>query len=203
MQTHQCQDRKSKLKIYTKTGDEGATGLLGGVRVSKSHPGVEVVGSLDETNCLIGCALNSPLPAEVQPMLMQIQNDLFDLGSRVAACAAESSRPADFPSTRSQQLEAWIDQSQCQLPELKAFILPGGATAGAMLHLARAVCRRTERRLVELKESGATREFTEEVIYLNRLGDLLFVLARLVNQAAGLSETEWAVTRTQADSSGI
>lgn len=183
------------MKIYTKTGDEGDTGLLGGIRVSKSHLGVEVVGCLDETNCLIGVVLSDELPAEIRAMLTQTQNDLFDLGSRVAACATDSSKAADFSLSRSQQLESWIDQSQSQLPELKAFILPGGCSAGANLHLARAVCRRAERRLVELVESGVQRKFSAELIYLNRLSDLLFVLARLVNRLSGSAETTWAATR--------
>jgi cob(I)alamin adenosyltransferase len=184
------------LKIYTKTGDNGETGLLGGIRVSKSHPGVEVVGCLDETNSLIGVVLSEAMPAEVQRMLTQIQNDLFDLGSRVAACATDTSRAAEFPPARSEQLEAWIDQAQNDLPELKEFILPGGGTAGATIHLARAVCRRTERRLVELMDSQVAREFSGELIYLNRLSDLLFVLARLVNRTSGRPETTWTVTRT-------
>ena len=187
------------MKIYTKTGDDGETGLLGGVRVSKSHPGVEVVGCLDETNSLIGVVLSESLPAEVQRMLTQIQNDLFDLGSRVAACETDTSRAAEFPLARSEQLEAWIDQAQNDLPELKEFILPGGGTAGATLHLARAVCRRSERRLVELMDSKVARNFSEELVYLNRLSDLLFVLARLVNRTLGQTETTWAVTRTATE----
>ena len=184
------------MKIYTKTGDDGETGLLGGIRVSKSHPGVEVVGCLDETNSLIGFVLSETIPADVKTMLMQIQNDLFDLGSRVAACATDTSRVAEFPPARSEQLEAWIDLSQANLPELRKFILPGGGTAGATLHLARAVCRRTERRLVDLLNSKVERKFSVELIYLNRLSDLLFVLARLVNRSSGQSETTWTVTRT-------
>lgn len=183
------------MKIYTKTGDDGETGLLGGIRVSKSHPGVEVVGCLDETNSLIGIVMSETMPAEVRQMLTQIQNDLFDLGSRVAACATDTSRVAEFPPARSEQLESWIDQAQNDLPELKEFILPSGGSAGATLHLARSVCRRTERRLVDLMDSKVARGFSDELIYLNRLSDLLFVLARLVNQSCGQPETTWTVTR--------
>ena len=183
------------MKIYTKTGDSGETGLLGGVRVSKSHLGVEAVGCIDETSCLIGLALTESLPPVIEPMLRQIQNDLFDLGSRVAACLSDTSIPAQFPASRYAQLESWIDESQADLPELKEFILPGGSRGGATLHLARAVCRRAERRLVELKDSGISSDLEDELIYLNRLSDLLFVLARVANHAAGSAETKWKVTR--------
>ena len=191
----QNHEEKPALKIYTKTGDKGETGLLGGVRVSKSHLGIEVCGCLDESNSLLGVVLSQQIPELVQPMLTQIQNDLFDLGSRIAACAAETSRPAELPPSRREQLESWIDDFQAELAELREFILPGGSPAGAMLHLARSVCRRTERRLVALIETGVQREFSAELIYLNRLGDLLFVMARFVNQANGSNETKWSVTR--------
>ncbi len=189
------------MKIYTKTGDQGETGLLGGIRVPKSHLAIEVCGCLDETNSLIGlvqCHLGSAENENcriVSGALSQIQNDLFDLGSRVAACAGESSRPADFPTTRIEQLEQWIDQYQEQLPPLTQFILPGGGLAGSTLHFARSVCRETERRLVSLIESGVQRDLKDEMIYLNRLGDLLFVMARLVNLQEGSTETNWSVTR--------
>ena len=183
------------MKIYTKTGDEGETGMLGGVRLSKSHLVVEVVGTIDETNSLIGLVLSEGVPPVIKPMLTQIQNDLFDLGSRVAACLSDSSDPAEFPPIRAVQLESWIDESQQELPELKEFILPGGSRAGASLHLARAVCRRAERRLVELKNIGIERDLSSELIYLNRLSDLLFVLARLTNHSARATETKWKVTR--------
>ncbi len=189
------------MKIYTKTGDQGETGLLGGVRVPKSHLAIEVCGCLDETNSLIGlaqCHLGSVEDENCQLVsgsLSQIQNDLFDLGSRVAACVGESARPAEFPTARITQLEEWIDQYQAELPPLTQFILPGGGLSGSTLHLARAICRKTERRLVTLIGSGVQRELKDEMIYLNRLGDLIFVMARVVNLQTGSTETNWSVTR--------
>jgi cob(I)alamin adenosyltransferase len=196
----------TQLKIYTRTGDDGETGLLGGVRVSKSHLAIEVCGSLDETNSHLGVALSQfdatgakrnspPATRNVRPGLIQIQNDLFDLGSRIAACESDSSRAAHFSADRSLQLERWIDEFQLELPELTAFILPGGCMAGASLHLARAVCRRSERALVALVETKLKADLSTELVYLNRLGDLLFVLARYINHAAGVGETKWSATR--------
>lgn len=183
------------MKIYTKTGDTGKTGLLGGVRVSKSHLAVEVCGSLDETNSLIGMAISQSLSLDLVPHVTQIQNDLFDLGSRVAACESETSRPAVFSSQRVIQLEQWIDHYQAELPPLQEFILPGGSPAGATLHYGRTVCRRCERNLVGLIESGTGRDLAVELTYLNRLSDLLFVFARFANDRARLPETTWTVTR--------
>jgi cob(I)alamin adenosyltransferase len=193
------------MKIYTKTGDGGNTGLLGGVKVSKSHLAVETCGAIDELNSVIGVVGsqlkshqptgNDPHP-ELLSQLRQIQNDLFDLGSRVAACLSESSKVADFGSNKPVELESLIDQYDATLPALTAFILPSGTVAGCHLHLARSVCRRAERRLVELSQSNVEPDFRTEQIYLNRLSDLLFVLSRVVNKDAGVAETLWQVTRT-------
>ena len=191
------------MKIYTKTGDDGETGLLGGVRVSKSHLAIGACGSLDETNSLIGAA-QSALWAQanlqskeisfedVGKLLTRIQNELFDLGSRVAACLGESQRTADFPADRFQELERQIDRFESELPPLTAFILPGGNAIGSSLHLARSVCRRAEREIVALVESGVKQPLEIESIYLNRLGDLLFVLARIANVRLGFPETQWS-----------
>ena len=185
----------TSLKIYTKTGDTGHTGLLGGVRVSKSHLAVEVVGALDETNSIIGMAISQSPAFELVPHLTQIQNDLFDLGSCVAACESETARTAVFLGQRAVQLELWIDQYQAALPPLKEFILPGGSPGGATLHYGRTVCRRCERSMVVLIESGARRNLAVELVYLNRLSDLLFVFARFANEQARSPETTWTVTR--------
>lgn len=188
------------LKIYTKTGDTGETGLLGGVRVSKSDLVIETCGNLDETNSLLGIAAvhceNASVSQsrELRHILEQIQNDLFDLGSRVAASQSDSARVAGFSETRSQQLELWIDATDAKLPPLREFILPGGAILGATLHNARTVCRRSERSLVALMQTAPLRDLTVELIYLNRLSDLLFVLARYANQLSGVPETCWKVT---------
>jgi len=190
------------MKIYTKTGDGGETGLLGGVRVSKSHLAIGVCGSLDETNSLIGsarCALwtqTNQQPKginfdDVDQLLSRIQNELFDLGSRVASCLGESQRTVDFPAVRSEELEQQIDFFESELPPLRAFILPGGNAIGSSLHLARSVCRRAEREIVALVQAGVQRPLGDESIYLNRLGDLLFVLARTANVRSGFPETQW------------
>ncbi len=192
------------MKIYTKTGDGGNTGLLGGVKVSKSHLAVETSGTIDELNSVIGVvgshletnrAEVSQLQTELLKLLRQIQNDLFDLGSRVAACLSDSCKVAEFGSNKPVELESLIDRYDPTLPGLTAFILPSGSVAGCHLHLARSVCRRAERRLVELSQSSVERDFRTEQIYLNRLSDLLFVLSRVVNQDAGVAETQWQVTR--------
>lgn len=209
---------KLSMKIYTKTGDKGETGLLGGIRVPKSHLAINACGSLDETNSLIGLSrssLTTPrakpptkgdqaetaptqssnLFADIDQLLEQIQNDLFDLGSQVAACMGASNRPPDFPELRVRELELQIDQFQSELPPQTEFILPGGNQAGSFLHLARSVCRRTERDLVELNTSKIDRSLSVELIYLNRLGDLLFVLARVANVRSGSNEVNWDVGR--------
>ena len=202
------------MKIYTKTGDQGETGMLGGVRISKSSIAIDVTGGLDETNSVLGIVasqLSQPSSGQVaagssvQPMIYQIQNDLFDLGSRVSACLSESDRAVEFSSERAVVLEQWIDQLQQHLPELTAFILPGGSFAGSFLHQARAVCRRTERGLVGLARAdlawpnasnvAGDQRLSTELAYLNRLSDLLFVMARYVNHQAGCEESKWQPTQ--------
>ena len=202
------------MKIYTKTGDQGETGMLGGVRISKSSIAIDVTGGLDETNSVLGIVasqlnqLSSDQVAAcitVQPMIYQIQNDLFDLGSCVSACLSESGRAVEFSSERTVVLEQWIDQLQQDLPELTAFILPGGSFAGSFLHQARAVCRRTERGLVSLAGAdlawpdasniAGDQRLSIELAYLNRLSDLLFVMARYVNHQAGCEESKWQPTQ--------
>ncbi|MGB2498555.1 MAG: cob(I)yrinic acid a,c-diamide adenosyltransferase [Mariniblastus sp.] len=183
------------MKIYTKTGDQGETGLLGGVRVSKSHSAIKVCGSVDEVNSFIGLSRVENQSISLNALLTQIQHDLFDLGSRVAACLSSSDRIPDFPPERVAELERAIDQYDEELAPLKAFILPGGGRTGGTLHLARSVCRRAERQLVELINSETKTDLSLELIYLNRLGDLLFVLARYTNQLDRCPETEWNVGR--------
>ncbi len=183
------------MKIYTKTGDHGETGLLGGVRVSKSHSAIKVCGSIDEVNSFIGLSRVENQSVSLNALLTRIQHDLFDLGSRVAACLSSSDRIPDFPPERVAELERAIDQYDEELTPLKAFILPGGGRTGGTLHLARSVCRRAERQLVELINSETTTDLSLELIYLNRLGDLLFVLARYTNQLDRCPETEWNVGR--------
>ena len=199
------------MKIYTKTGDHGETGMLGGVRISKASVAIQVTGGLDETNSLLGIVISqlpqqsdaqTPTLIAIYEKIHQIQNDLFDLGSRVSACLSESGRAIEFLPARAELLESWIDQLQADLPELTAFILPGGGPAGSFLHQARAVCRRTERDLVSLATADLDwpssnepgQRLSTELVYLNRLSDLLFVMARSANHQMGCQETQWRPT---------
>jgi len=178
------------MRIYTKTGDRGETGLLGGVRVPKSHRRVEAYGAVDELNAFLGL-VRATLDGEIGGLLAEIQRDLFTIGAQLADVRREGKRSAreDLPEERIAHLEAVIDRYEETLPPLRAFILPGGTREGALLHLVRTVCRRAERRIVALDRE----EQVSPVIlaYLNRLSDLLFVLARAVNRQAGVEEIPW------------
>lgn len=184
------------MKIYTRTGDDGETGLLGGLRVSKSHQVIEVCGALDETNCWLGLARSENMDAAMDQLLKQIQNDLFDIGSCIAASLADSASTAPISDARIVELESAIDHWDGTVPPLQAFILPSGSPAGCRLHMARSVCRRAERQLVSLLESMDGNALATESVYLNRLSDLLFVLARAMNQITGQAETQWKANRT-------
>jgi cob(I)alamin adenosyltransferase len=177
------------MKIYTKTGDDGDTGLFGGPRVRKDHPRIEAYGTVDELNAVLGLVRTQSLPTDVDVLLERVQNELFDLGAELA-----TPEPAKFGMTaigdeQSSRLEAAIDRFETELEPLKQFILPGGTPAAAYLHLARTVCRRAERMLVSLDHSEEISPGT--IIYLNRLSDLLFVAARLVNHRAGTPDVPW------------
>jgi cob(I)alamin adenosyltransferase len=178
-------------KIYTRTGDDGSTGLGDGSRIDKDSHRVEAYGTIDELNCTIGMILAEDAPDQtVRTQLGNIQHDLFDLGGELCVpgqCVIDQSFV--------QRLERELDDMNAELPPLKEFILPGGGLSGSTLHLARAICRKTERRLVTLIGSGVQRELKDEMIYLNRLGDLIFVMARVVNLQTGSTETNWSVTR--------
>ena len=179
-------------RIYTKTGDTGETGLFGGGRVPKSHPRVEAYGAVDELNAVLGWANTTIASDAVRAQLSEIQPDLFAIGAHLATSVAEGRAgpklPA-LPEARIPVLESWIDDAGAELPDLRVFILPGGSPGGAALHVARTVCRRAERRVVELAQHE--RVTSSIVVYLNRLSDLLFVLARLENQRAGIAEQPW------------
>jgi cob(I)alamin adenosyltransferase len=180
------------MKIYTRTGDEGETGLFGGPRVPKFHPRIEAYGAVDELNSFLGAARLSvgALDAAMDVLLAQIQNDLFDLGAELATPEPGKTQHS-ITQTQITALERAIDQYDETLPALKQFILPGGSPAGAQLHLARTVCRRAERQVVYLATLVNEHVSPEAVIYLNRLSDLLFVLARAANQAAGIPDVPW------------
>jgi cob(I)alamin adenosyltransferase len=188
------------LKIYTKAGDHGETGLFGGARVRKDVHRVEAYGSLDELSACLGLAIAvlGPESAELSELLSRLQSELFDLGAELAT-------PPDRAGTRLaaripvagpaqvQALEAEIDRYEANLESLKTFILPGGSQAAASLHLARTVARRAERRIVTL---AAEEPVNPEILtYVNRLSDLLFVLARTANRLSGVADVPWMPRR--------
>ena len=180
------------MKIYTKTGDAGQTGLVGGARVAKHDARVAAYGEVDELNAALGVVLaTGPEPA-LEKLLREIQRDLFALGAQLAdpsATIGDKQAKAALTAERVTRLEQAIDEREAQLAPLRAFILPGGASLGAQLHLARAVCRRAERAISAL--AAATKLDPLLLVYVNRLSDLLFVLARRANQRAGVEEERW------------
>jgi cob(I)alamin adenosyltransferase len=179
------------VKIYTKTGDDGQTGLIGGMRVSKDSARIEAYGTVDELNAVIGVVrAELPPPGDTDQVLEAVQNALFDLGAELATLSSVAKRTSSIHAEQILTLERAIDAAEAQLSPLAQFILPGGTKAAAALHLARTVCRRAERRVVALRTAGETVS-GEAIIYLNRLSDLLFVLARLANSAAGQPDTPW------------
>jgi cob(I)alamin adenosyltransferase len=178
------------VKIYTRTGDGGETSLFDGTRVSKADLRVDAYGEVDELNAWLGLARASPLDPDLDAALANIQRDLFALGARLADPAAKIAprvTKASLVDDDVARLEASIDRLEAELPPLSRFILAGGAPSGAALHVARAVCRRAERRIVSLEPAPDP----VLVRYVNRLSDLLFVLARAVNHRAGVPETWW------------
>jgi len=183
------------MRIYTRTGDRGETGLFGGGRVKKSHPRVEAFGGVDELNSVVGWAVTTVSDPEIRARLGSLQPDLFTIGAHLATPATNGRRPRlpELPNGRVEEFERWIDEAAAELPEIRAFILPGGTPGAAALHVARTVCRRAERRVVEL----AAEDHVEPVIltYLNRLSDLLFEWARLENHRSGGEDVLWAPGR--------
>lgn len=179
------------MKIYTKTGDAGETGLFGGARVSKASLRVDAYGQVDELNSAIGWARVQVPSPDVDSLLNRIQNELFEVGAELGS-TAESKKKSAIPSIEEghvQALEQAIDQYEQGPPPLTTFVLPGGSETAARFHLARCICRRAERALVAL---GAEDELRGELLrYLNRLSDLLFVLARHSNHAAGVNDIPW------------
>jgi cob(I)alamin adenosyltransferase len=183
------------VKIYTRTGDAGDTGLFGGGRVPKNHPRVEAYGDVDELNATIGFARAiEPMP-RIDEVLVPIQRDLFAIGALLATPDREKMRQhlekARVDEERIGQLERAIDDGDRELEPLRSFIVPGGTPKAAALHVGRTVCRRAERRVVSLGESGIEEIPAVVVIYLNRLSDLLFTLARVANRRAGAGEVTW------------
>jgi cob(I)alamin adenosyltransferase len=182
-------------KIYTRTGDAGTTRLGSGDAVAKTDTRVDAFGDVDETNAAIGVALTTDLSPSTKAILDSVQNDLFDLGADLCVpleVPAGDRAPLRVTPTQVVQLEEAIDAANENLTELRSFVLPGGAATGAALHVARTVCRRAERRAWALAdEVGATNINAQVLIYLNRLSDLLFVLSRVENAAAGTGDVLW------------
>jgi len=183
------------MKIYTRKGDAGTTVMLGGVRVPKHDPRVDAYGAVDELNSHVGLALalrQGDMPPTERAL--HLQEDLLIIGARLAAAdpgsALKKGVIPDLRSARIGELEAWIDELESSLPPLDAFLLPGGSPVGAQLQVARTVCRRAERAISSLLEDQP--QLGEVVLpYMNRLSDLLFVLARAANREAGVEDPEW------------
>ncbi|AKF04517.1 cob(I)yrinic acid a,c-diamide adenosyltransferase [Sandaracinus amylolyticus] len=185
------------MKIYTKTGDAGQTGLFGGDRVSKACPRVEAYGDVDELNSVLGIVrAEGAIGGRFDELIASIQSRLFDLGAELAN---ERGKDLGIPLVDEDDVVAMehaIDHAEGELAPLRTFVLPGGSKLAAHLHLGRTVCRRAERRVVALMESGATVR-PEVIRYLNRLSDLLFVLARLANHRASIADVPWIGRGTQ------
>lgn len=181
------------MKIYTRTGDKGTTGLFGGGRVAKSHPRVAAYGDIDELNSTLG-VVRAAAPTDLfDAELDRIQRDLFSIGGHLATPDPDKVRAAlekaDLAESRIGELERLIDEADRELPPLKAFVLPGGTPKAAALHVARTVCRRAERGCVALAAEAAVPELF--FVYLNRLSDLLFTWARLANHRDGRGDLQW------------
>jgi cob(I)alamin adenosyltransferase len=204
------------MKIYTKTGDDGTTGLFAGGRVPKDHPRIGAYGSVDELNALLGivctharaAAVAGPSPAHASAtavpksdtaatgetladMLEQIQHDLFAMGAELATPKPSAHNTKMLSDAHCQRLERWIDQLDATLQPLTSFIIPGGSLLAGWLHWARTACRRAERDVVHLAHQPDVEDCTTVIIYLNRLSDLLFVMARAANQAQAFADVAW------------
>lgn len=181
------------MKIYTRTGDSGDTALFGGGRVPKDHRRVAAYGTVDELNAVLGVSVVEVEDSEIRGRLEVIQHDLFAVGSILATRPRADGSPhphlPPLPVERIEEMEGWIDRADEELPPLTQFVLPGGSSGAARLHLARTVCRRAEREVVTL--SAEEEVDVGAIRYLNRLSDLLFALARLENHRAGRADVAW------------
>ena len=175
------------MTLYTKVGDKGETVVLGGMKRSKDDYRIEAYGQIDELNALVGIAISFSEVQDVNDILKDVQKDLFIVGAELATVTGQ--KRVCMALHRVEKLEKIIDRIEPTLPVLKHFILPGGSKTASLLHLARAVCRRAERRVVTLSKSEKINESI--VIYLNRLSDLLFILARYVNRKKRIPEIMW------------
>jgi cob(I)alamin adenosyltransferase len=179
------------MRIYTRKGDTGQTGLLGGPRVGKDSIRLETYGTVDELNAVVGLVRAEELPEDLDRLLAQVQSELFEVGAELASPDPVARGTRTIGPRHVEALEGLIDQYDAALDPLGSFILPGGTRAAAELHFARTVCRRAERRLVTLMRQSDEEISPHLLKYLNRLGDLLFVLARAANARSGRSEMPW------------
>ncbi|HRQ76409.1 MAG TPA: cob(I)yrinic acid a,c-diamide adenosyltransferase [Phycisphaerales bacterium] len=184
------------MKLYTRTGDDGSTGLFGGQRVGKDHPRVNAYGTVDELNACIGlaaaaCDASRPLHAQYLRIFSQLQSRLFDIGADLATPEGDKheSKIMRITDSHVSEVEAWIDAIDGGNAPMKSFVLPGGTELAARLHLARTVCRRAERLVIALGRDEAVSEGA--VVYLNRVSDLLFAMARRANADAGVADIPW------------
>ena len=178
------------MRIYTRTGDTGETGLIGGQRVPNDDPRVEAYGTVDELNAVLGVArcYLAELP-DLDALLERFQSELFDIGAELASPPERATQFQSLEERHIAAIEEAIDRLEEELPPLRQFILPGGTPASAYLHLARTVCRRAERRVVHLSRVSTVNAAI--IKYLNRLSDLLFVMARVANHRAGVEDVKW------------
>ncbi|OGY26928.1 MAG: ATP:cob(I)alamin adenosyltransferase [Candidatus Woykebacteria bacterium RBG_19FT_COMBO_43_10] len=180
------------MTIYTRRGDTGETSLIFGTKVSKDHPRIKAAGSIDELNATLGTATSFIKEPRIVKILESIQNELFNIGAEIASQQKLMKNTKGFyqlDRLKIDDLELKIDQYDSKLPPLRTFILPSGTNAAALLHLARTVCRRAEREIVTLSKNGQVNP--NILAYLNRLSDLLFVLARYINRRSGRKEIPW------------
>lgn len=186
------------MKIYTKTGDKGLTSLFGGQRVYKSHSRIDAYGTVDELNSVLGMARTAQPDQTIETLLERLQNELFVLGADLATPAGGKRKIQRIGQSHIQQLEQDIDTLETSLPALRTFILPGGTPCAATLHLARTVCRRAERSCFICGQSEIIS--SEALVYLNRLSDLLFVMARFQNHASNVEDTPWNTSASEDQS---
>jgi len=179
------------MKIYTRTGDSGSTGLFGGPRVAKDDARIEAYGTVDELNATLGVARADGSDPQLNEHLSIVQHELFSIGAELASPDPDAHQLRIINDRHIARLEQWIDQYEAELPPLKNFILPAGDPAAASLHLARAVCRRAERRVVTLANRPDATISEDLVVYLNRLSDWLFVVSRVANLRASVPEVAW------------
>jgi cob(I)alamin adenosyltransferase len=177
------------MKIYTRTGDDGTTGLLGGVRLGKDDLRIAAYGTVDELNAILGSCRASGLPASIESAVDLLQHEMFMLGSELSSPVGSPRGTSVVGDAEIARLEATIDEFEASLEPLREFILPGGSPAAAALHVARCVCRRAEREMVALSRTSTVRPLA--LVYINRVSDLLFVLARAANAAVGVPDVPW------------